>query len=424
MTDSFARALSDAKVRNSKAADKPVKLTDGGGLHLLVQPNGSKLWRYKFRVHGREGLLSIGAYPDVSLAAARELHQAAREKVAAGINPVHERQDERREAARAVVVAQAGAFGVVRQNWMDDTAEELSKRTKQQRAWAIGAYLAELEKTSVTEIKRQDVSRILLRVQKHAPTVAKRLRGWLDCIFERAIDEGLIELNPVPPAKLLKRRRANSHVAMELAAFPQWMTNLAAFQSYPFTKAALLLIVLTGCRKEEACGAEWSEFDLDAGRWEVPACRMKMRKQHVFPLSRQAVELLRHVREFSEGRRYAFPGVGTAKHINGRSLNYLMRNTRAGTETVHGFRAMFSTYMNGLKEDPDVIEMCLAHADKNTVRGVYNRYQYIDERTAMLQKWADDLDALVSKASGKPQQLYVVQPKVGFAKKQLTKIAA
>jgi integrase len=418
MTDSIARALSDAKVRNAKPGGKPIKLADGGGLFLLVQPNGSKLWRYKFRLHGREGLLSIGPYPDVSLAAAREQHQAAREKVAAGENPVHGRQAERREAAQALVRAERGTFAMALQSWRDATEPQLSARTIGWRHWAHDKHFGPLLPRKVWEITRQETAQLLTRIEREAPSVAKIMRTHLVHIFERAIDEGLLETNPVPSVRLLKSRRWVSHQAMTLDRWPAFLSRLMAADASPFTKGALLLVVLTACRKTEACGARWEEFDLDAGEWTIPAERMKMRKEHFVPLSKQALQLMRALREHSGDGEYVFPHYykrGAAMHVT--TLGLVMRDCRSENDTVHGFRSMFSTHLNAAGENGDIIELCLAHAPKNIVRAIYNRHQYRDERAALLQRWANDLDAQVTKALGRTLKIDVV-------KKQQRMIAA
>lgn len=409
MNDSIARALSDAKVRNAKPSEKPVKLADGGGLFLLMQPNGSKLWRYKFRLHGREGLLSIGTYPDVSLAAARELHQVARVKVAAGENPVHVRQVERREAAQELVRAESGTFRLALQSWRDVTEPSLAARTIEWRHWAAEKHFGPMLPRKIWEITRQEIAALLTAIEREAPSVAKIMRAHLVHIFDRAIDEGLMDNNPVPSVRLLKTRRWKSHQAMTMKRWPAFLSGLMAAEGSPFTKGALLLIVLTACRKTEAAGARWSEFDLDNACWTIPAERMKMRKEHWVPLSKQAVKLMRALREHSGDGEFVFPHYykpNTPMHHT--TLGLMMRKVRDEADTVHGFRSMFSTHLNAQKQDGDIIELCLAHAPKNVVRAIYNRHEYQDERRALLQLWANDLDAHVAKALGSTLKLDVV----------------
>lgn len=411
MTDSISRALSDAKVRNAKPAEKPLKLSDGGGLFMLVQPNGSKLWRYKFRLHGVEGLLSIGAYPDVSLAQAREQHQTARGQVAAGVNPVLARQVVRREAAQELVRAERGTFALALQSWRGATEPDLSKRTINWRHWASDKHFDPLMPRKVWEITRQEIAQMLTRIEKDAPAVAKIMRTHLEHIFERAIDEGLLETNPVPSVRLLKSRRWVSHQAMTMDRWPAFLSNLMAADGSPFTKGALLLVVLTACRKTEAAEARWCEFDFENAGWTIPASRMKMRQEHWVPLSRQTVKLMRAIREHSGDSEFVFPHYykpNTPMHHT--TLGLMMRKVRDVADTVHGFRSMFSTHMNAKnKEDGDMIELCLAHAPKNVVRAIYNRNQYPEERRAIMQTWANELDAQVAKTLGHTLKIDVVK---------------
>jgi integrase len=230
-------------------------------------------------------------------------------------------------------------------------------------------------------------------------------------IFERAIDEGLMETNPVPSVRLLKSRRWVSHQAMTMDRWPAFLSNLMAADASPFTKGCLLLIVLTACRKTEAAGARWEEFDLDAATWTIPAERMKMRKEHFVPLPSQAVKLLRAVHEHSGGGAFVFPHYYKPNApMHATTLGLLMRSARNEADTVHGFRSMFSTHMNGIDRDnEDIVELCLAHAPKNLVAAIYNRNKYEAERRAVLQRWANDLDAQVTKALGRTLKLDVVK---------------
>lgn len=398
MTDSLARKLSDAKARNAKPQDKAIKLSDGGGLYLLVLPTGAKLWRYKFRVGGREGTMALGAYPDVSLAAAREQHQVARSKVAAGENPVHDRKGKREAAAQQVRRDQAGKFDTVIDSWRETTDHGLAALTIVQRAREIAKYVEPAFKGKrVEQISRNEISWLLKRIEARAPEVARNVRNYLWGIFEHAIDIGLISANPVPPPRVLKRRVQKSHAAMSAARLPAFFAALHGCGANPETKAAARLVILTACRKAEATGARWSEFDLDAGEWTIPAERMKARREHWIPLSRQAVAMLRQLRATSSGE-HLFPHRSRPNTpMAERTLNMLLRRNGFHGETIHGFRSVFSTHFNEQGASADVVERCLAHSPADKVRAAYNRHQYKDERRSMLQDWADYLDGLISK---------------------------
>lgn len=396
MSDAIARSLSDAKVRNAKPAEKPFKLADGGGLFVLVQPNGAKLWRYKFRIHGTEGLLAIGAYPDLGLKEARAAHLEARALVASGVNPVRSRKDDRENAAMAELQSKAGAFENVLAEWRQVTDKGLARETLRQRNNAIAKDLLPAFKgRSIDSITRADIRQLIKRVEARAPQVAKNCRGWLDSLFEYAVDAGLAKANPVPPGRILARLTPKSHTPMATERVPAFLDKLDASTATYETRTAMNLVVLTALRKNEVTGASWDEFDLDAGEWTIPADRMKARREHWVPLSAQAVALLRELRSHSrEGQKFLFPHRDKAKTpMAERTLNMLLLRLGYAGDTVHGFRSMFSTHFNQAKANPDVIERCLAHAPADKVRAAYNRHDYKEERRELMQQWADHLDA-------------------------------
>jgi integrase len=395
MADSHARALSDSAVRNAKPGPKPYKLTDGGGLYLLVQPTGAKLWRYKFRLNGREGLHSLGAYPEVNLSTARELHRTARAKVAAGTSPGQDRKEERAKAAQAEMLAKAGAFLTVLQAWRDVTEPTLAQLSIRQRTREIEKHLVpKFRNRPIDSITRLEIVELLKKVEARAPEVARNLRNYLSGVFDYACNAGLVNASPVPPPRIMKPRQQTSHAAMSVDRLPAFLATLDTCQVNLETRTAMWLTILTACRKNEATGASWAEFDLDAAEWTIPAHRMKARREHWVPLPRQAVAMLRHLREYSS-TQLLFPNRRDPdRPMAERSLNALMERNGFERETVHGFRSVFSTRFNGLGRNPDVIERCLAHVPFDAVRRVYNRHEYREERRALLQEWADYLDAL------------------------------
>lgn len=399
VADSFTRALNDAAVRNAKPGSKAFKLADGGGLFLLVQPNGAKLWRYKFRLNGTEGLEALGAYPEVTLADAREAHRASRALVAAGKNPTRLKHEARQQAERERLEAQLGGWEQVVKGWRDRTDPDRAPATIEQREREIAKHLTpRFRGRLVGSIRRMELAQLLAEVEARAPEVAKNLRGYLDGIFEHAFDRGLCDSNPVPPRRTLKRRRQTPRAAMAVDQLGKFLRDLAACSAEPATKAAMMLVVMTACRKAEVTGAKWDEFDLDAASWTIPATRMKARRAHWVPLPRQAVAILRELRRQTNGEM-AFPHrTRIGEPMAERTLNMLLKRLGAGGATVHGFRSVFSTRFNALGANPDVVERCLAHAPRDQVRAAYNRHDYADERRAMLQEWADWLDNLASQS--------------------------
>lgn len=396
MADNISRVLSDPAVRNAKPAAKPYKLADGGGLFLLVQPNGAKLWRYKYRLHGAERLMALGTYPDVTLAAARNAHRAARAQVAAGENPVQVRRIESQKARQAELQAKTGAFQNLAAVWGAITAPKLAANTIRQRDRELDRHLLPtLGHRNVAEITRMEVSALLRRVEARAPEVARNLRNYLSGIFEHAIDTGVLSASPVPPPRILKRRQQRNHKAMSVDDLPQFLLDVRACNAEPTTKAAMQLVILTACRKAEVAGARWEEFDLDAAEWLIPAERMKARREHWVPLSRQAVAILRELRRQTNGA-VLFPHRDRpGAHMAERTLNMMLQRMDYAGETIHGFRSVFSTHFNQLGVNPDVVERCLAHAPRDKVRAAYNRHQYREERRKLMQDWADYLDGLL-----------------------------
>lgn len=391
--------LTTLQIKSAKPAERAYKLADTGGLFVLVQPNGSKLWRYKFRLDGVEGLQALGAFPEVSLADARVAHAESRKLVAKGIHPVQARREERESRAQAELHRVKGSFGAVCADWNKATSADLRPATVQQRNREIEKDLMpRFRDRPISKITRLELTAALKEVEARAPEVARNVRNYLWGIFEHAIDSGLIEDNPVPPVRVLRKRNQENHPALSPELLGEFLRKLDAFDTiHEQTRIAMLLVVLTACRKSEVIGGKWSEVDLDTAEWEIPAKRMKAGRAHWVPLSRQAVKLIRDLRAIAEeGSVYMFPNRRDPdRPMADRSLNALMERLGfSGDGTPHGMRATFSTHFNASGANIDVIENCLAHVPANRVRAAYNRHAYRVERREMLQAWADQVDAL------------------------------
>jgi integrase len=391
--------LTTLQIKSAKPADRAFKLADAGGLFLLVQPNGSKLWRYKFRLDGVEGLQALGAFPEVSLADARAAHAESRKLVAKGIHPVQARREQRESRAQAELHRVKGSFGAVCADWNKATSADLRSATVLQRNREIEKDLTpRFKERPISKITRLELTAALKEVEARAPEVARNLRNYLWGIFEYAIDSGLIEDNPVPPVRVLRKRAQENHPALSPELLAEFLRKLDALDTiHTQTRIAMLLVVLTACRKSEVIGGKWSEIDLDAAEWEIPAERMKAGRTHWIPLSRQAMKLIRDLRAIAEeGSVYMFPNRrDTDRPMADRSLNALMERLGfSGDGTPHGMRATFSTHFNASGANIDVIEHCLAHVPANRVRAAYNRHAYQVERREMLQAWADRVDDL------------------------------
>lgn len=399
-----ARLLTETQVKNARAAAKPLKLSEPGGLYLLVKPTGAKLWRYRFQFMGREGLLALGRYPEVGLADARKKLRAARTLVAQGVNPVHQRKQA--ESDRRI-----NTFEAVAASWQARSRALLRDSTAKQRKRELDKYLLpKLGAQTITAITRPQLTALLNSVEagnaqtrnhEPAPETAKNLRSHLSAIFEHAIDIGAATSNPTPPRRILKPRRSTHHAALPEARLAAFLSSLDRARLDPRTRIAMLLVMLTACRKNEVTSACWDEFDLEAQAWTIPAARMKAKQDHWVPLSRQAIHLIAELRALTPTeRKHLFPNrVDPLRPMADRSLNAVLERLGfGGQSTPHGMRSLFSTHFNRSGANAEVIERCLAHAPIDKIRAAYNRHQYKEERRSMLQEWANYLDSLRSSA--------------------------
>jgi len=417
--------LTDTEVKNAKGREKPYKLFDGGGLFLLVNPDGSKYWRLKYRdAQGKEKLLALGVYPAVPLAGrpdqalgdpdrggwldgARDKREAARKQLAAGLDPS--------AAKKAAKLAREGAhlFETVARDWMA-RAKTNGKRGNGERApWSErhearvtkfleADLLPTLGKMPVNEIRAPDILRALRQVEgREALVTARKVRGVASAILGYAVSVGLAERNPVTdlPRDVLASRPVKHHASItEPAAVGQLLRDIRGYTGYYATKAALELLPLLLVRPGELRNAEWHEFDLDGATWNIPAGRMKMRDAHTVPLPAQAVATLRTLHTTTGKNRIVFPGVRHHdKVMSENTLNAALRalGYNADQITGHGFRAMARTMLDEqLGFRVDYIEHQLAHAVKDPNGRAYNRTKFLPERRKMLQAWADYLDRL------------------------------
>ena len=399
--------LTAVKINSAKPAPKAYKLADSGGLFLLVQPSGAKLWRYKFRLGGVEGLDALGSYPEVTLAQARQAHAESRRLVSQGINPVADRKQRKQALFQANLARDKGSFANIAAEWSAATEKGLRPATLKQRERELrNDLLPRLKARQIKDINRVEITTLLKTVEKRAAEVARNLRNYLWSIFEYAIDTGLITANPVPTIRVLKKRDQTNHPALspdQIGEFLKKLDDRTLMNEQ--TRIAMLLVMLTSCRKTEVIGGRWEEIDLDAGVWEIPEGRMKNKLPHWVPLSEQATSLLRDLRNLSHAnQKLLFPNRRDPRRsMANRSLNAVMERLGYGGEgTPHGMRAAFSTHFNEefaggdekAKAGKEAVEYCLSHMPMGMTRAAYNRYAYKKERRAILQEWADRLDAL------------------------------
>ncbi len=392
--------LSDAKIRNIKPTDKPQKLADGGGLYLEVRPSSAKLWRYRYRIAGKENIFSIGEYPTIGLADAREQHRKARSLVEQGIHPSHHRQAER----LATYAANENTFEAVAREWISKKGIHWSPYYRSQiENFLMADMFPHVGKLPIRNVTAAHLLKILQRVEERgAHSVALLLRQWSSAIFRYAV--ATLRADTDPAAALIgaiHRPKVKHHKPLSRQDITDLAKGLDEFGGYRTTVIAIRLMLLTFVRTGELRKAEWPEFDLERAEWRIPKERMKMDELHIVPLSRQAVELIRELQTYTSGRRWLFPNYRNPQMcmcsttIN-RALERMGLNGKDSIGfSAHGFRATASTFLNELGYRSDVIERQLAHAERNKVRASYNQAEYMDERRTMMQDWADMVDTMM-----------------------------
>ncbi len=396
-------ALSTTAIRNAKPRSTPYKLSDAAGLYLLVAPAGGKWWRLKYRLDGKEKLLSLGTFPDTSLADARLRRDEARGLIAKRVDPSAQRRATKNEAA----IREANSFGAVASEWHGKQAKGWSARHADDVLRRLKRNLyPDLAARPIAEISAQELLAAARKVEgRGAHDLAHRMIGVAGQVFRYAVATGRCHRDPSADLRgALTPHRARNQHAVTKAELP---ALLRAIDGYPeigdkHTALALRLLCLTFVRTAELIGAEWTEFtDLkgDSPTWTIPAERMKMKLAHMVPLSRQVVEILGELRAIGAGSRYVLPGRNGDKPISNNTLLFaLYRLGYKGKMTGHGFRAVASSTLNEAGYRPDVIERQLAHKEPNKVRSAYNRAEYMAERRTMMQQWADMVSATTSGA--------------------------
>ena len=389
--------LNDTRIRTTKPCKRPIKLSDSGGLYLLIAPHGSKLWRLAYRFGGKQKTLAIGAYPTSTLKAARDKREEAKRLLANGIDPSAQRRLDKQ------IKSTGNTFKAVAE-------EVLAKLEKEGRAdvtltkkrWLLDFAYPAFGDRPIAEITALEVLSVLRRVEGRGRyETARRLRSTCGTIFRYAIATGRAERDPSADLRgALTSPKVNHRAAIvDAVGIGALLRAIDGYDGLPITKAALRLAPLVFVRPGELRHAEWAEFDLAAGEWRIPPAKMKMRRPHRVPLSRQALDVLRDLRPISGGGRFLFPSVrSTVRPMSENTLNAALRRLGYGTDemTAHGFRAMASTRLNEMSGwNPDAIERQLAHQEQDDVRRAYvHAAEYWPERVKMMQAWADYLDEL------------------------------
>jgi integrase len=387
--------LSHFAITKAKPKDKSYKLSDGAGLYLLIEPSGSKLWRFRYRFGGRENMLTFGPYPAVSLGDAREKRDAARKLLAAGVDPSEKRKQDKREAA----IQNANTFGAVADEVLaNKEANEASGSTMDKNRWLLKDLAAPLSDRPIAEITAAEILQLLKRIEKSGRReTARRLRGAIGSVFRYAIVTLRATSDPTLALQgALLAPKVNHRAAItDEKALGGLLRSIDGYDGWPTLKAALQFTALTFARPGEVRGAVRKEFGFDKAVWRIAPERMKMRRPHEVPLSRQAIAVLEDIWPLSEYGELVFPSIrSNRKPLSENAFNSAFR--RMGYEqhemTAHGFRSAASTILNERGYNPDVIEAALGHQDEDEIRRAYNRAKYWPERVKLMQDWADMLD--------------------------------
>lgn len=387
--------LSDTQIRKAKPDTKTYRLTDGGGLYLVVSPTGGKLWRVKFRFNRLEKLMGLGRYPEVSLAMARERHAAARRLLADGIDPM-----EARKAQRLAIAPQepATTFEYVAGLWLKHWQAGVTKRHADIVSRRLDTNVFPLlGARPIGEIETPELVAMVKAIEGRGVTyLPKSAMETCGQIFRYAIAHGMCKRNPVAdikPADVLKPRTTTHRARVDAAALPGLLRSIEVYQGTQVTRLACKLMALTFVRTAELIGAEWSEFDIPGRVWRIPKERMKMDSPHIVPLATQTIELLRLLLAVTGGSKYLFPGSQGAATISNNTILYaLYRMGYKGDMTGHGFRGVASTLLHEQGWPHDHIELQQAHVQRDAVSAAYNFALYLEPRARMMQAWADFLE--------------------------------
>lgn len=390
--------LTDTKVKNAKPGERPYKLGDGGWLYLLVKPSGAKLWRMAYRYAGREKLLALGAYPEVSLKEARQKRDGERAQLRSGFDPGEVRKVERLTRANEA----ATTFKLVAEEFLArQVGRKRSDATLTKNRWLLEQAYPDLGNRAVASIKAAEVLAVLRKVEARGRLeTANRLRAIIGAVFRHAIATVRAEADPTIALRGALQAPEVTHRAAitDAVALGGLLRAMEAFEGQPATAAALKLLPLVFTRPGELRQARWSEVSLDEAVWRIPAERTKMRREHLVPLPTQALVILRELHTITGQGELLFPSIRSAhRPMSDNTLNAALRRLGYGKDevTAHGFRATASTLLNESgRFSSDAIERALAHQDPDPVRRAYARGSFWKERVEMAQWWADHLETL------------------------------
>jgi integrase len=394
-------------VRRAKAGEEDYRLADSGGLYLIVRSSGSKLWRWKYRFNRREKLMTFGAYPEVSLAEAREHHAAGRKLLASGVDPMEERKANR--------YSQEGSFKEVAAKWMKNWRADKSEKSVSITEQRLNDYVyPQLGHMGLDTIDATHLVRMVKPIdEKGKGETARRVLEVVGQIFRYAIAHGLAKRNPVSdikPKDVLKPLASKNHARIDASNLPKLLRDIEVYSGRVVTRLAMKLMVLTWPRTKELIGGKWKEVNFELRRWDIPEERTKEGRPHIIPLSTQAIEVLELLHSITGNGELMFPGEFNPRQTMSKNtiLEALYRMGYGGEMTGHGFRGVASTILHEQGFEHDHIEVQLSHLVGNQVSAAYNYALYLRQRAEMMQHWGDFLEQ--TRRSGKVVEFHVTPP--------------
>ena len=395
-------ALTDFALRNAKPQAKPYKLSDAEGMYLLVNPNGRKYWKLKYRFAGVEKKLALGVYPTISLAEARDQRQLARKLLAAGKDPAEIKKGIKRD----VLLNAENNFEAIALEWIEARKASWTPRYTQFMLQRLqNDIFPKIGSRPIRDISAPELLSVIKIIEKRgALELAHRAMQTCGQIFMYGIATGRAERNPANDLKgALKTHVKTNYAHLKEVELPDFLKKLDAYDGSEQTKLAVKLLMHTFVRTTELRGATWEEIDFEKAEWRITAERMKMRRPHIVPLSKQALAILEELKTLNGKWTYVFPNQHKPiKHMSENAVLFaLYRMGYHSRTTGHGFRHTASTILNENGFNGDHIERQLAHVEGNKVRGAYNHAEYLKERRAMMQWWSDYLDKAAKPARKK-----------------------
>jgi integrase len=393
--EGLVMALTELTIKGLKPKEKAYRITDGGGLALEISPTGGKLWRWRYYYNGKQQLLSLGQYPTVSLSEARSLRDNARKLLQTGKHPAREKKAQKlrnvHQGENTFEKIARHCLTLKGKNLNEKYRKQCLERMEQHVFPMIGAL-------PITEITIPDVVRVIEKIgERGTIETARRMKQLISQTFRYASQRGLCPHNPAADLRdVLESKEEKHHACITPAEFPALLQAMTAYKGNELTIGAMQLLALTFVRTGELIGAKWDEIDWQREEWHIPKERMKMKRPHMVPLSKQSLAVLKNLKALTGDKPYIFHTFASkSKHIsNGAVLMALRRMGYQGRMTGHGYRALASTILHEKGYQSDVIERQLAHEDADKIRAAYNRAEYLLERKKLMQDYADILDEM------------------------------